>query len=170
MAMPRSKKIGAEWAKTRRNPRSAATRNPSSSGNVLLALRSATQEGAGRWAAAAAAEVRCSPERREPKPTTDTRPRPPPPRGAVTAAKWSTEFISGKEPPLPVAAAEGEEAMRRRRWVGSGDRRRRRRGAERGRVGRWVRRSGPLDFDRTARGGPGRSVEADAATPRIILV
>lgn len=39
--MPRSKKIGATWAKTRRNPRSAATRKPSNSGNVLLALRSA---------------------------------------------------------------------------------------------------------------------------------
>ena len=44
MAMPRSKKKGAAWAKTRRNPRSAATRKPSSSGNVLLALRSATNQ------------------------------------------------------------------------------------------------------------------------------
>uniref|UniRef100_A0A0E0L1H5 Uncharacterized protein n=1 Tax=Oryza punctata TaxID=4537 RepID=A0A0E0L1H5_ORYPU len=115
MAIPRSKKIGAEWAKTRRNPRSAATRNPSSSRNVLLALRSATQEalgsgGFGESSVWAAAEVRCSPERREPKPTTDTRPPPP---GAVTAAKSATEFISGKELPPPVEAAEGEEAMRR---------------------------------------------------------
>jgi hypothetical protein len=41
--MPRSKKIGAAWAKTRRNPRSAATRKPSRSGNVHLALRSAVR-------------------------------------------------------------------------------------------------------------------------------
>jgi hypothetical protein len=44
MAIPRSKKMGAAWAKTRRNPRSAATRNPSSSGKVLLALRSAVRD------------------------------------------------------------------------------------------------------------------------------
>ena len=43
-AMPRSKKMGAAWANTRRNPLSAATRKPSRSGNVLLALRSATNQ------------------------------------------------------------------------------------------------------------------------------
>jgi hypothetical protein len=41
--MPRSKKMRATWAKTRRNPRNAATRKPSSSRNALLALRSAVR-------------------------------------------------------------------------------------------------------------------------------
>lgn len=40
LAMPRSKKIGATWAKTRRNPSNLATLKSTRSGNVLLALRS----------------------------------------------------------------------------------------------------------------------------------
>uniref|UniRef100_A0A0A9DDQ4 Uncharacterized protein n=1 Tax=Arundo donax TaxID=35708 RepID=A0A0A9DDQ4_ARUDO len=131
MAMPRSKKMGAAWAKTRRNPRSAATRKPSRSGNVLLALRS---------------------ESREKKPTTETRPP-----GAATAAKSAGEVSSGNEPlpAVPAAAAVGGGMGRVRGSEGSGGRRRRRRRRGTGRGGgRRVERSGASDLDRTAEGSP----------------
>ena len=98
-----------------------------------------------------------SPERREPKPTTEIRPP-----GEATAAKSAGQVSSEKEPPPAaspdaVVAVGGGMGQRWRVAGGESSGKRRRRAAGKGRAGRRrAGRCGASDDDRTAASGPRR--------------